>query len=95
VRSIMAYALDCGRARSLAPWARAQASSILSLLARSQVRLIVVLVQSSELTGTTSSYCLIPPFKSHFHAKDLQHTKTLKLIQRLENNKDKSLTNIS
>jgi hypothetical protein len=59
------------------------------------LRSIAVLVRSSTLTRTTSSFCLVIPFQPHFHAKDLQHTKTLKLTQTLENNKAKSLTNIS
>jgi hypothetical protein len=39
--------------------------------------------------------CSFPPFKPHFDANDLQHNKTPKLTKTLENNKTKSLTNIS
>jgi hypothetical protein len=56
---------------------------------------IVASVHSSTLTGTKSSFWLIPPFKPHFYGNDLQHNKTLKLTKTLENNITKSLTNIS
>ena len=79
----MVYVLDHGHARSLAPWARVQ------------VRSIIGTVRSIALTGASSFPCSFPPFKPHFHAKDLQHTKTLKLTKTLEENKAKSLTNIS
>jgi predicted histidine transporter YuiF (NhaC family) len=39
----------------------------------------------SALTGTRSSFWLIPPIKLHFYGNDLQHNKTLKLTKTLEN----------
>jgi hypothetical protein len=41
------------------------------------------------------SIALKGTFKLHFSVNDLPHTKTLKLTKTLENNKVKSLTNIS
>ena len=83
MRSTVAYALDRRRTQSLAPWARAQVHSISGTM------------HSIALTRANSFPCSIPPFKPHFHANDLRHTKTLKLTKTLENNKVKSLTNTS
>jgi hypothetical protein len=41
-----------------------------------------------ECTGRDLMHTfLIPPFKPHFHAEDLQHSKILKVTKTLEINK--------
>ena len=61
--------------------------SSIGALDHSSVRLIALPGSSIPL--------LISTLKPHFSVNDLQHNKTPKLTKTLENNKPKSLTNIS
>ena len=49
------------------------------LLGSSVVRLITPSALEHIGRDSKSSLCLIPPFKPHFHTKDLQHKNTQKL----------------
>jgi hypothetical protein len=69
--------------------------SSVDVLERIMVGSIAIFLHLSTLIGTRSSFWLISPFRPHFYGNDLQHNKILKLTKTLENNKTKSLTNIS
>ena len=58
------------------------------------LRSIVALCARLHCWGS-SIPLLISTLKPHFTVNDLQHTKTPKLTKKIENNKAKSLTNIS
>jgi hypothetical protein len=61
--------------------------------------IVAFLGSSADALGHTTRdllfLCLFPPSNRIFFINDLQHIKTSKLTKTLENNKGKSLTNIS
>ena len=82
--------------RSIATsWAQVQMCSIMSCLGSSTSVLNHSICALDRTDRDLLLLCLFSPLKPHFYVNDLQQTKTPKTTKKLENNKAKSLTNLS